>query len=49
VPCPLGNRAKQGERIWVDGKLLKERVFESTKHVETVLIDVLGQRHNVPD
>jgi hypothetical protein len=49
VPCALGNRAKQRERIRIDSELLKEGMFEGTEDVEPALVSVLRERDNIPD
>jgi hypothetical protein len=38
----LGDCAEQREGIRVHRKLLKERMLESAKDIETVLVDMLG-------
>jgi hypothetical protein len=49
VPRPLGNRAKQRERVRIDSKLLEEGMFEGTEDVESALVGMLRERNNIPD
>src|SRR5262249_23384050 len=49
LPCPLGKRAKEGERVRVDGEFLEEGMFQAREDVVATPIRVLATGDDIPD
>jgi hypothetical protein len=48
ISSALGEHAIQGQRIRVDGKLLKKGMLERAEDIESALIGMFTKRDNVP-
>ena len=46
---PLGQAAKQRQRIGINGELLKKRMFKNREEIESTLVGVLAESDHVVD